>query len=429
MLRRLFCFIAATIIVSAQFVDVANAAYDKDFYAGNDILFYDPRCATETGSGTLTLAGNDNLEKILNFYMRKGLTLAQASGIAGNMMVESGLDPTIIQGGGHAKPGEKYIPKSGIGFGLVQWTTGGRQVGLVNETTRLGVDITDLSGQLGYSWKELSENYSSTLIKLKATNDPVQAAIIVHDGYESSADSHAKVVSVRGGNAQLVYKKYVDAPALAGSTAGKEMTAPGGDSTQSTSAGDISLMAESTPIDGSSATPSTTSGGCSAGSDFAGGDLAQTTQQYAWPQYKVRTDQMPAYTEAVSRAKSKGLYIGGNNGNDCGGFVSRLMIDSGFEKRYNSDGKGGNTTSQEAWLKKNWKQISSTDAGDRQPGDVAINDSHTYLYVGQIPGFGSKIASASLGGPQRSPMAGHESATDGSFRWYRKVITVSEAPL
>ncbi len=418
MVRRILSIIAAVILLSAYMVETVKAAsvYDETFYSGNDILFYDPRCESNQASGYITLSGKDNLEKILTFFMQKGLTLAQATGIAGNLMVESRLEPTIIQGGGHATPGTNFTPTPGVGFGLAQWTTGDRQRGLMEETRRLGVDITDLGGQLSYAWKELSESYSSTLTALKATTDPVDAAVVFHDGYERSADTKAAVVNNRGGNAQKFYATYSDAPALAGSTS------------------NVQLLASSQP------SGDATSNACVA-PGYGNGDLQQMVMQYAWSQHirgSINTlaeapgqtiraaDQKPAYAEAVARAMSQGRYVGGIavKGDDCGGFVTLLVVDSGFDKEYNygsfvSRG-AGYTVKQEAWLRQNWEPISATDASNRQPGDVAINNQHTYIYVGDIPGFGSKIASASVSGPVRAPMAGHEGVTDSSFRWYRK---------
>ncbi|MFZ2545304.1 MAG: phage tail tip lysozyme [Candidatus Saccharimonadales bacterium] len=440
MFRKITALFLAVIILSGQVVDTVRAIdFDEPFFSSNQIFYYDARCASETAQGMLSVTGKDNLEIILKFFMQKGLTLAQASGIAGNMSAESGLDPTIIQGGGHAQPG--YRPQSGVGFGLVQWTSGGRQQKLVDfiygggsndsQGGGLGVDITDINGQLNFAWKELSEDYPNTLTALKGTDDPVEAAVIVHDGYESSADSKAQVITNRGGNATKFYTTYVDKDPLAGSTS-PDTTA---------------LASKTTDNKGSSKT-STASGGC-VGSEFSGGDLGDTTKAYAWPAYISAggstnsmpgfegrtikaTDMMEAYAQAITKAKADGQYVGGIrlSGIDCGGAVTRIIIDSGFEPNYNYSGKSANgagyTGIQEKWLKQNWETISATDAGDRQPGDVAINDSHTYLYVGEEV-FASKIVSASL--DERAPMQGHESVTDSSFRWYRKKVNLTGVEL
>ncbi len=406
MIRRIIAGLLVGVLVANIVVDTARAAqsYDEDYFSQNNILYYDTRCLDSTASGGLMqLAGNDNTEKILNFFMRKGLTLAQAAGIVGNMMQESGLNPAIIQGGRTAD--DSYTPENGVGFGLVQWTFTGRQKPLVDHMKQMGVGITNLSGQLEFVWKELSGSYAHSLRAIKAASNPVDAAIAAHGppspGYEASADSPEKVRTVRGGNAQKVYNKYKDAPAMAGSTATPDMTPT------AEGEGAAETVASKT-ADGSSSDACTNS--------FSGGDLAATVKAYAWPKFTAgRTDQQAAYTAAISKAKSENRYIGGANGNDCGGFVTTLIYDSGFDKSYNSNAKGGNTIAQEAWLQKNWQKLNDS---DRQPGDVAINATHTYIYVGKIEGFGSVTASASYS--DRSPMAGSESQSDPSFRWYRK---------
>lgn len=177
-------------------------------------------------------------------------------------------------------------------------------------------------------------------------------------------------------------------------------------------------------IDGvNDAFPSTTTGGCDGETGIVNsGDLSATTLAYAWPKYRGNdTESKPEYKEAIKKAKIAGQYIGACEGVDCGAFVSRLLIDSGFEPKYNYDGKGGNTISQEKWMRENWELLgtgSSIDTGTLQPGDVAINAQHTFVFVGDIPGFDSTIASASM--CQRAPVAGQERIADGAMRWYRK---------
>ena len=175
--------------------------------------------------------------------------------------------------------------------------------------------------------------------------------------------------------------------------------------------------------------PGASNNDCS-GSDFAGGDFTATLLAYAWPDYHKPNflDKMPAYAKALKKATSEGRYIGGgvNPGIDCGGFITTFMVDSGFEPKYNSSGKGGNTISQEAWLKKNWKvrgRSDNIDVGKLKPGDVAINTEHTYMYVGKVEGFASVTASASYSPSNtswRAPMAGPELPNKPGFTWYGK---------
>jgi hypothetical protein len=414
MFKRFLAIIFVFIMMSNEFVSVAQAqAIDESFYSSNDILFYDPRCDTGVAQGLISLQGKDNLEKILKFLMdpSRGLTLAQAAGMIGNLMAESKLDPSIIQGGGHANP--DYKPVSGVGFGLAQWTFPARQQPLVtyiNEHVPTK-DITDIDGQVNFLWQELNGTHANALRKIKETTTPLDAAVSFHTYYEGSADSAAQVQQVRGANAQKIYDQYKDAPAIAGSTA---------------------VGTDGKPLINSPSTvPQRTGTSCLP--TEAGGTLQELAKQYAWPEYRgsgstyaiTPTD---AYRDAFQRAKAAGRYIGGisHPGIDCGGFVTTLIVDSGFDKNYNygsliSQGAGF-TGNQERWLKANWKTLDPTDASDRQPGDVAISSSHTYVFVGPDV-FPDKypIASASL--DERSPMRGTESVVStphSGFRWYRK---------
>lgn len=154
-----------------------------------------------------------------------------------------------------------------------------------------------------------------------------------------------------------------------------------------------------------------------------GGDVTSTALKYAWAQNRKRgspgaTDRKPEYAEAIAIAKANKQYVGGCDGVDCGAFVSRVIIDSGFDPRYNYDGKGGNTTSQQQWTRANWEEITVRNTSDLRPGDVAFTPGHTFMYVGRQPGFETEIASASL--CHRAGMAGKENPLDNQARWYRK---------
>lgn len=181
-------------------------------------------------------------------------------------------------------------------------------------------------------------------------------------------------------------------------------------------------------------TPATSTSGCIPSSGGAvTGDLASTVLAYAWPDYHAPQylDRMPAYAEAVTQASRSGIYVGGSVGGvagiDCGGFVTLLMINSGFEPNYNYAGKTSNGASntvfgQEPWLRANWQAIDPASTQNLMPGDVAINTDHTYVFVGDVPGFNSKVASASFStrGNGRAPMAGQETPASTNFNWYRK---------
>ena len=421
--KKIVCAVFTLVLFANELIFPIQAAAITDIsrFMRQDAWAIDDECQ-DPGVGSIVLAGNNNVEKILNFYMRKGLNLAQASGIVGNMMQESGLKPNIVQGGRLIEEGESYTLQNGVGFGLVQWTFTGRQKPLQDHVDKMKVKNTDLGGQLSFTWVELTGPYLSTLNNLKRTNDPVEAAVAVHDGYEKSADSDSAVRSVRGGNATKIYNQYKNAPALAGSEAAENLNNPTGEEKV-----DEHGRAEQTTTPPQEESSSGGADGCKT-SGFAGGNFDATLKAYAYPEYKgMTTKPTDAYAAAVKKAKSQGLYVGGTTypGIDCGGFVTLLVRDSGYESGYNFNGKGGPTSTQEDWMKKNWEPIKSSDVtpGKLQPGDVAINSTHTFIWVatnGKNPdGFKAPIASASL--DERAPMADNQqSPTQPGYNWYRK---------
>ncbi|MEI6481544.1 MAG: hypothetical protein WCO19_04550, partial [Candidatus Saccharibacteria bacterium] len=177
--------------------------------------------------------------------------------------------------------------------------------------------------------------------------------------------------------------------------------------------------------------------GCVTGATAAGnGNVVSTALLYAWPNYRAApyTIKKPEYSAAVDKAQAAGRYVGGGQypGVDCGGFVTTVMLDSGFEPNYNygSNKNGsGATPVQLAWLRNNWQSLgrgNTLSTAKLQPGDVAqrvtssgSSDGHTFMFVGTQPGFGSSIASASYK-IWRSPMAGKESPTASDIEWFRK---------
>ena len=165
------------------------------------------------------------------------------------------------------------------------------------------------------------------------------------------------------------------------------------------------------------------------------GNLADLVLEYAWPEYHpaVFLEVKPGYKEVYDRRVREGKYVGSQKTyGDCGGFVTTLLQESGFDPNY---GGGGNTYTQEMYVVQSpdWELVNPSyntpirDESELQPGDVAFNTcgsapgscKHTYVYVGEISGFGAHIASASW--DRRTPMAGHEQIVAQGVNWYHKV--------
>lgn len=406
--KKLVCFLALVVISMATILlsqpvgaaevdkskDAVGGGVNDDFYSSNDITFYSAQACPVGGTASIgigTLVGNTNAEQIWNYLIAKGLTAEQAAGVMGNIQQESGYKPGVEEQSG------------GGGFGIIQWT-GGRRTNLEAAAADKGVPASDMLFQLDYMYEESINRTSKTIqgsnewegLKRQLTIE--DALVYWHDNAERSADSPEKVISVRGANAQDAYNSFKNLAPI---------SAPA----------DVSRLAARRDCDPALSTATMGSAG-----------IAKTTLAYAWPTYKGNTiDAMPDYTAAVTKAKSEGRYVGGTiySGIDCGGFVTLLLHDSGFDPTYNYNGKSsdgaGPTDTQEAWAKANWQTLgrgNEINTADLKPGDVALQPGHTFIYVGDIPGFDSKVASASHN--ERAPMAGTESLTYSNATWYRK---------
>ena len=402
--------------------------------------------ATAGSGSTITLTGSSNLEKVMAYLMDKsgpGFTLAGAAGALGNMIQESGpnLKPNRQEeGADHA------FPKGG--WGIAQWTAGRRPplVTLVNnaglsrlytddESAALDLSPADndalLKVELAYMSSELNGDYGSTLSAGRSATDPSQAAFDWENTYEGCTPTYSEEecgVPDRRTAATQIYNQYL---AQADKTGG--ITTPA-----------APTSATATPATTTSAASTCTSSGTTTGSTAAGSGLDGTLLSYAWPTY-ISGDaggykQKPAYTAAAQAANAKGHYIGDPAstpdgtvlGDDCSGFVSLLIINSGFDPNF-VNGNGGDTADMYAWMSSSprYKKIGETptlDVSQLQPGDIAVNPgSHVFIFVGNVPGFSKEFASASSGEVDqylRAPMAAHEDQNytyEGSYTWFRKI--------
>ena len=138
-------------------------------------------------------------------------------------------------------------------------------------------------------------------------------------------------------------------------------------------------------------------------------DLLKLLKEWVWPSYRKNfTERRPAYAEYID---TKAVYKGDCSGVDCGAFVANIMRASGWEPNYPQ----GPTSTQNAWLRKNWKKVSPDNL---VLGDVGIKPGHVILYVGNVEGINSKTASASQ--CDRAPMAGSSGENLNKYTWYRK---------
>lgn len=109
----------------------------------------DCSCSIGFGSGS-------NPEIVFQYLTGQGLSPEQAAGVYGNLVHESGgedLPTGAVEGGGVSS-----TPTPGVGYGIAQWTTSGRQQGLVNFARSISKPVDSIEAQIGYLWKELVDN-------------------------------------------------------------------------------------------------------------------------------------------------------------------------------------------------------------------------------------------------------------------------------
>lgn len=119
-------------------------------------------------SSSISQVGNlDNLDnvprQIVSYLENKGLSTAAGIGVIANIKAECGFDISLVEYG--------YTINNG-GVGMCQWTNYPRNASTGRRTNMLnfvGPDWrTDLTGQLDFLWKELTESYTSVLEGLRS---------------------------------------------------------------------------------------------------------------------------------------------------------------------------------------------------------------------------------------------------------------------
>lgn len=441
-LRRILTFALAMMISLGVVTDAARAQErDPNYWSGNDVLFYDPTYQQTCAAGGGSLRGGSTKEKIWNFLIANDLSPEQAAGLMGNMKKESQFSPVKWQ-----RPDTtQNDPSVSNAWGLVQWDFGRRDA-----------IIADIKKEKPELAKYITPEFGREYISEPRDDFPevdFDAFLLIELDYllqeSRERDVKRSVDSRFPGESQKEWPRMQEQPTIRDATLFWERNfeiSADNESQLQQRVTDAELIYDEFKDNLSAAGTGTT--GC-AGAE----GIQELTLAYAWPEYispLTEADRAmspkPAYAEAVRAAQDAGKYVGGCNssgckaGIDCGGFVTLLITNSGHDPGYNYDGAGGNTTSQQSWMQANWDPVGGGsgkggdfDTAELRPGDVAIsatNDvAHTYVYVGddeqfvaQFGGNGSTpgVASASIGGNWRAPMAGGESLSNPTYTWYTK---------
>lgn len=138
--------------------------------------FYDPDSGENSGSCTATLAGNNNIEKVWNFFTGKGYTPEQAAGILGNMQAESGVEPMRSQ----SKTAEEKISSAevatgswpgGPAWGIVQWDPPSKMINPSRDSGATFEQIDTVEHQVQFLWEQLEGEGVGASANEKAAGD------------------------------------------------------------------------------------------------------------------------------------------------------------------------------------------------------------------------------------------------------------------
>ncbi len=163
-----------------------------------------------------------NDKRIWDFLMSKIGNAYGVAGLIGNLHAESALSPTNLQNAYEKKLGytdatytaavdngsyDNFIRDS-AGYGLAQWTYWSRKQNLLQFAQSKKKSIGDLTMQLEFLYKELSESYPSVLTTLKTAKSIREASDAVLTKFERPANQGENVKSKRTGYGQTYYDKY-----------------------------------------------------------------------------------------------------------------------------------------------------------------------------------------------------------------------------
>ena len=204
LVRNAMVVVIAIVMVVSLPVQALDGGYDPDFFSANDIVIYDPRATTcgidsfsAIGEGDFKsinvskdfTLGTENGKRAVNLANQMkadfSLTDAQAAGIVGNFMWESGgshLPPNINEGG-TAGP-----PKFHGGYGWAQWT-GGRQTQFIKFAISKGYmtsksDEANDAANYAFLKYELIMTERSTLPAVGKTSTAADAARAFEANFE-----------------------------------------------------------------------------------------------------------------------------------------------------------------------------------------------------------------------------------------------------
>lgn len=176
-------------------------------------------------TGTPSTGSEADAKTIWNYLMGKIGNSCGVAGLMGNLYAESALKSNNLQQTYETKLGysdttytaavdnDSYgnFVKDCAGYGLAQWTYWSRKQNLLNYAQSKKKSIGDLTVQLEFLVKELSESYKTVWNTLKNAKSVLEASNSVLLNYERPANQGSSVQATRAKYGQSYYDKYATA--------------------------------------------------------------------------------------------------------------------------------------------------------------------------------------------------------------------------
>lgn len=150
------------------------------------------------------------LQKIWNEY--------GVAAIMGNLMAESTLNPACATGKNKtalyvadADAGRVNFTGDKVAFGIAQWCVASRKAKLWSYVKTCGASVGDLNAQLGFLWKELSEDFPVTCEMMKNAKSIREASDQFMTRYEKPGDQSETMKQRRANYGQKFYNQFAQA--------------------------------------------------------------------------------------------------------------------------------------------------------------------------------------------------------------------------
>jgi len=177
---------------------------------------------TQTVTGTASTGTAADEKTIWNYLMGKIGNAYGVAGLMGNLYAESALKSNNLQQTYETKLGYNDVSytaavdngtynnfvKDSAGYGLAQWTYWSRKQNLLNYVKAQKKSVGDLTVQLEFLCKELSESYKGVFADLKSAKSVLSASNSVLFNFERPANQSEAVQKKRAEYGQKYYDKY-----------------------------------------------------------------------------------------------------------------------------------------------------------------------------------------------------------------------------